>query len=114
MSLEIKEDTHTLAAILAGITSLCGVVFGYILKSRKTSIKHIEESWEGLIEDSASFREEIRQDMKMVKEERDRLRMALENLEKKLEEVVRENIELKLREMELAYELRRIKAERIE
>lgn len=104
--MDFKDDTKLITALVGAITTLLTVIFGFIIKSRKQSIKYVESSWEELLEDSASFRNEIRDDLLVVKQERDELKKNLVNLESKLEEIIQENLHLKMREMELNYKLK--------
>lgn len=107
--MEFLKDTNLLTALVSAIASLLAVVLGFAIKNRRQSIKHVETSWEGLIEDSAEYREEIRQDLLMIKEERDRLKSHIFEMEKKIEEVIKDNMDLKMRELELIYEIKLLK-----
>ena len=111
--LNFTEDGSWITAAIGAVTSLFAVVFGFILKSKKASIRHVEESWEELIQDSASFRDEIRRDLLMVKEERGVLQKNLILLEQKLQKIIEENLELKHKELELTHQVKYLKGQLI-
>lgn len=104
----VEKDYKSWAIVISAVSGLCGVLFTFFLKNKKATITHMENSWEELIDDSASFRDEIRKDLIQVKEERDRLKAALEDVESKMEQMVKENLELKIKEVELQYKIKNL------
>lgn len=86
----LKDDQNFITAVFGAITTLMGVVFAFVLKSRKQQNKSVNE----LLEDSSYFRDELRSDLKVVKEERDHFKIKISELESELQKVNQRNIVL--------------------
>ena len=110
-----------LVGIIGAITGLIGVFFGYKIKKSKNdqtlndSLWHKSEThWESILEDNEKFRKEIKEDLEKVKKERDSVFTRLRELEVSFNELMRENLEMKKREIVLEHQIDDLKRENTE
>jgi septal ring factor EnvC (AmiA/AmiB activator) len=109
----IPGPVNIFSAIVTSFSGLLAVILGYMFKNKKQQQDHMMQSWEELIEENSKFREEIRKDLQTVKEERDSLGLKVHDLEVKLSAVIKENLELKRKEIEMTCEIKYLKEQNI-
>jgi hypothetical protein len=109
-----QGPSNVFAAILTAITGLIAVILGYKFNVKKQEQDHLVKCWEELSEENTKFREEVRKDLQFVKEERDRLVLRVNSLDINLSQVMRENLELKRKEIEFTSEIKNLKEENVE
>ena len=108
-----QGPSNVYAAVITAITGLLAVILGYLFKNKKQQQDHMMQSWEELLEENSKFRDEIRKDLQQVKEERDSLVLKVHELERKLSDVVKENLELKRKEIEMTCEIKYLKEQNV-
>lgn len=106
------KEGQGLAAVIGAVTTCLGVIFGYKIKSKNVDNlisndfwKNFHENWDTLLEENTRFRIEIKEDLELAKKEKVKLAGQLDILKIKLEEVIKENLELRKREISLNYRL---------
>jgi hypothetical protein len=97
----LSEHWQAISAIIGAATSFLVGIFGYLLKKEKEKNKN----WSDLMEDSASYRDEVRNDLGMLKKERGNLKIHISDLEGKINDLICENIKLKAIEMSLQHQV---------
>jgi hypothetical protein len=102
---------EAISTILSAVSGLLAVVLGYAYKTKRDEIRHINASWENLIEENVNFRREVKTDLDLVKKERDVLSDKIRSLEMKLADVIEENIAFRRREIDLVVEVRSLREE---
>jgi len=107
-----------LAGIIGAITGLLGVFFGYKIKKKKSDQtlndslwEKSESHWASILEDNEKFRKEIKEDLQKVKQERDSVFSRLRELEISFTELMKENLEMKKREIVLEHQIDDLKRE---
>lgn len=95
----MSQDTldHTLIAALAGsLVTLVGAVLTFWVRSKRTD----GDYWTQLQNAQAKFRAEIHEELEQTKKERNEMRAKIDELEKRVRELVSQNERLMLEKIE--------------
>lgn len=102
----LLDQVYSIIQVLGPIVT---AVLVFVIRKQKNNLtkeKNEKQYWKDLIDDSASYRDEVREDLEKVKEKKEKIESHAKTLEKRISELIDENIELKTKAMMLEHQLK--------